>query len=245
MGNIYIAGVTSSPNFPKAAQTRFSSGGPTFLAKLNPTATTLLYTAFIPGTGGTPFQMPGGSNVPLSSVNIALAVDQTGNAYFASSGSPGQIGNRGSSGIQGAIQSGGPSNRCSGRSSLLSVSFTSTRGAILNENGSLNSASNPAHAGSVVAIFGTGGGPLDPAGVTGDISPLKPLGHLTLPVFVQLDGNDVEVVYSGTAPTLNSGFFQIHFRLPLVVSPSGSHFVGVKIGTQSSGQQRRVTIAIE
>jgi hypothetical protein len=88
-GNIYVAGVTGSSNFPKAAQTGFSTGGPTFLAKLNATATTLLYTAFIPGTGGTPFQMPGGSNVPLSSVNIALAVDQTGNAYFASSGSPG------------------------------------------------------------------------------------------------------------------------------------------------------------
>jgi uncharacterized protein (TIGR03437 family) len=83
-GNIYIAGITAG--FPTIANSKFS-GGATFIAKLNPTATTLLYTAAIPGTGALPFQMPFGSNIPAS--NISMTVDSSGNAFFAATSSSG------------------------------------------------------------------------------------------------------------------------------------------------------------
>ncbi len=51
-------------------------------------------------------------------------------------------------------------------------------GAILNEDGSVNSAANPAARGSVVTLFGTGGGPTSPAGVTGGAAPTESAGLL-------------------------------------------------------------------
>jgi uncharacterized protein (TIGR03437 family) len=115
----------------------------------------------------------------------------------------------------------------------------------VNEDGTLNSRSNPAIRGSYVSIFGTGAGPLNPAGITGGISPLSPLGFLTLPITVQIDGKDVEVPYAGTAPTISSGVFQINLHVPTDVVPVELHFVDIKAGTQASDPIRRVTIAIQ
>src|ERR1700694_5970582 len=81
-GNIYIAGIATSSNFPRSAGSLFGGPGPTFLAKLNPTGTALLYTAFIPGTGDLPLRTPFGFSRVASS-SIAMAVYQAGNAYFA------------------------------------------------------------------------------------------------------------------------------------------------------------------
>jgi uncharacterized protein (TIGR03437 family) len=50
--------------------------------------------------------------------------------------------------------------------------YVTHQGAILNANGTLNSVSNPAVRGSAVAIFGTGGGPTNPASVTGASTPI-------------------------------------------------------------------------
>lgn len=121
-------------------------------------------------------------------------------------------------------------------------SYTSLQGAIVNEDGTLNSASNPATQGSVVSIFGTGAGPTAPGGITGGIAPLAPPALLTLTFFVQMDGNDVEVLYAGSAPTLTDGVFQINFRVPATLSGGGPHFVDINVGGQVSD---RVTIAIE
>ena len=115
----------------------------------------------------------------------------------------------------------------------------------MNEDGTLNSASNPAKRGSVVSIFGTGAGPIAPAGVTGGIAPLAPLALLTLPFSVQIDGNRVEVLYAGSAPTVSNGVFQINFRVPATGLSEGSNVVDIKVGNQASDQLRPVTIAIE
>ena len=47
----------------------------------------MLYSAFLPGTGGLPFVAPFQGNVVFT--NIAMTVDADGNAYFAANGSPG------------------------------------------------------------------------------------------------------------------------------------------------------------
>jgi uncharacterized protein (TIGR03437 family) len=85
---------------------------------------------------------------------------------------------------------------------------------INNSDGSRNSPSNPAHAGDYVAVYGTGGGETSPAGVTGGSWPLSPLSSLTQPVAVAIGGEAAAVLYAGSAPTRNSGYFQINVRVP-------------------------------
>jgi uncharacterized protein (TIGR03437 family) len=133
---------------------------------------------------------------------------------------------------------------------LFRAKYDSHQGAILNEDGTLNSADNPAKRGSVVAIFGTGGGVTNPASVTGGFTPLAPLTFLTLPVTVTVGiGNSLvsakaDVVFQGAAPTLLSGIMQINFRIPEFAS-LGSQNVSVKIGDTVSDPQALVTIAIQ
>jgi uncharacterized protein (TIGR03437 family) len=109
----------------------------------------------------------------------------------------------------------------------------SFQGAILNQDGTPNSSSNPAARGSVVAIFGTGGGATMPGGITGGIAPLNPLGFLTLPVVVQINQYEADVLYAGTAPTLISGVFQLNVRVPDAVAP-GLAFVYLSVGGQGT-----------
>jgi uncharacterized protein (TIGR03437 family) len=96
---------------------------------------------------------------------------------------------------------------------------TSTGQAIaLNEDGTLNSLSNPAPRGSIVALWGTGGGQFNPAGVTGGLNPLNALGGFPQAVHVGI-GNflpraDAEVLYAGPSPGASSGVFQVNFRIP-------------------------------
>lgn len=111
-----------------------------------------------------------------------------------------------------------------------------------NADGSANSPSNPTQPDELISIYGTGGGETNPAGSTGQFWPLAPLAALTLPVSVTIGGENAAVVYSGSAPTLESGFFQINAILPgdlasgpapLTVSIGGmpSVAVPVSIGT--------------
>jgi uncharacterized protein (TIGR03437 family) len=86
--------------------------------------------------------------------------------------------------------------------------------AALNEDGSLNAPSNPAKRGTVVSLFGTGGGVMSPAGVTGGFWPANPLSRIALSVEIQICGGRAPVLYAGSAPGLISGVFQINFRVP-------------------------------
>lgn len=122
----------------------------------------------------------------------------------------------------------------------------SLQGAIINADGTINSPSNPAKAGSTVSIYGTGGGATSPPGVTGGVAPLSPLGHLIPPVSVQIDGSlNAEVSYAGSAPTLISGVVQINFKIPENTPPSATHTLVVKIGDASTGAGAPVTLATQ
>jgi uncharacterized protein (TIGR03437 family) len=86
--------------------------------------------------------------------------------------------------------------------------------SIVNADGSINSPSNPARPGDYVSVYGTGGGAMSPPGVTGNLWPLAPLSLLPPPVSATVGGEGAGVLYSGSAPTLESGLFQINVRLP-------------------------------
>ncbi len=128
-------------------------------------------------------------------------------------------------------------------SSVVAVVAKATPGifAVANSDGTLNSSSNPARAGSYISIYGTGGGVTNPLGKTGELWPPS-LARLNLPVSVSISGTNASVLYAGSAPTLESGYFQINAALPpglkasspmdLVVTVAGSSSVAVPISIQ-------------
>lgn len=106
------------------------------------------------------------------------------------------------------------------------------QGAILNQDGSVNSSANAAQAGSVIVLFGTGGGQTNPGGVDGSIAgnvAPQPLA----PVSVNIGGMNAKVLYAGGAPGLVEGVLQINAQIPESVGP-GEVPVVVTIGQASS-----------
>ncbi|MFN0105976.1 MAG: SMP-30/gluconolactonase/LRE family protein [Bryobacteraceae bacterium] len=85
--------------------------------------------------------------------------------------------------------------------------------AITNEDGGVNSVSNPAAQGSILILYGTGEGQTAPGGIDGSVATSvfpKPI----LPVSVQAGGQTAEVLYAGAAPGFVAGVLQINMRIP-------------------------------
>ena len=126
--------------------------------------------------------------------------------------------------------------------------FTTTQtgsgqGAILNQNGTVNSFSTPAPKGSVISIYATGEGVLNPPGTTGGVTPsLPPFPKPTANVQVTFqtpgpNGTTVSVpatiTYAGEAPSLVSGALQVNVIVPASV-PSGANTIVLTVGNNSS-----------
>lgn len=109
----------------------------------------------------------------------------------------------------------------------------SGQGAILNEDGTINGAAQPAGRGSTVAIYGTGEGQTIPAGVDGRLADARTLARPAAPVTVQIGGIDARVTYAGGAPGLPAGVLQVNAVVPANAAP-GAQPVVLKIGTASS-----------
>jgi uncharacterized protein (TIGR03437 family) len=105
---------------------------------------------------------------------------------------------------------------------LFTLDFSGSGQAVaLNQDGSLNSQSNPAAPGSIVVLYGTGIGATNPPSVTGALAPLsgpnalaQPIG----PIVAQFSGRLAEVLYAGAAPGLVNGAAQFNLRVPMNVS---------------------------
>ena len=114
-------------------------------------------------------------------------------------------------------------------------------GAIVNQDGTVNSAANPAAAGSIVMIFATGEGQTNPDGTDG-----KPDGFPApapiAPVSATIGGLNADVQYAGGVAGLVAGFLQVNVRLPSGVSTSSAVPVILSIGGKSS--QANVTLAV-
>ena len=122
----------------------------------------------------------------------------------------------------------------------------SGQGAILNQNGSVNGASNPAAKGSIIQIFATGEGQLVPAVQTGCMSgPSLPLPKpVATPITVTIGGQPATPInYAGEAPTLVCGVIQINATVPNSIG-SGAQAVVLTIGSNTNTQQN-VTVAVQ
>jgi len=114
--------------------------------------------------------------------------------------------------------------------------------AVLNEDGTLNSASNPALRGSIVQIFATGGGQTDPPTQDAKVNPLLP-GSLNLPVRVRFTQPvDAEILYAGPAPGLVSGAVQINARIPPETRTGDGIGISLTIGSSINGVEPTLAV---
>jgi uncharacterized protein (TIGR03437 family) len=107
------------------------------------------------------------------------------------------------------------------------------QGAILNQDGSVNSETNPASRGSVVVLYGTGGGLTTPASVDGLLTP-PPYPLLMPPVTVTIDNKPAQVLYAGAAPGMVAGVMQINAVVPANAGQAPFDQVAVTIGGYTS-----------
>jgi uncharacterized protein (TIGR03437 family) len=114
--------------------------------------------------------------------------------------------------------------------------------AVLNQDNSVNSASNPAARGSIVQIFATGEGQTSPAGVTGSVIGTN-LKTPVLEVKVTIGGQDAVVPYAGSAGASIAGLFQVNAVVPPSVSPGAAVPIIVSVGGVPS--QTGATIAVQ
>jgi uncharacterized protein (TIGR03437 family) len=88
------------------------------------------------------------------------------------------------------------------------------QGAVVNPDGSLNSADHPAPQGSTLVFYGTGLGQTKPATVDGAVysGPDFPVSTGTVEVLFAKQGG--QVLYAGQAPDLVAGAMQVNAQLP-------------------------------
>jgi uncharacterized protein (TIGR03437 family) len=114
--------------------------------------------------------------------------------------------------------------------------------AVLNQDGTVNTPANPAPRGSVVSLYATGGGDLEPQTLAGLLAPFDPLHRVRLPVSVTLGGVPASVEYAGASPGLVTGLVQINVRIPDSIAPGPSLPVSLLVGARRT--QPAVTIAV-
>ncbi|MBI1895708.1 MAG: lamin tail domain-containing protein [Acidobacteria bacterium] len=114
------------------------------------------------------------------------------------------------------------------------------QGAILNQDFTTNSAARPASRGSMIMIFGTGGGQTEPPSRDGQMAGGDPprLSH----VFVEIDGMPAEVTYAGAAPGMVAGVWQVNVRVPEGITPEAA--VPVRVGIGGRWSQPGVKLAV-
>jgi uncharacterized protein (TIGR03437 family) len=114
--------------------------------------------------------------------------------------------------------------------------------AVLNQDNSVNGASNPAARGSTIQIYATGEGQTSPPGITGSVigSDLK---RPVLQVKVTIGGQDAVVQYAGSAGNSIAGLFQVNAVVPQTVLPGAAVPISVSVGGVPS--PTGVTIAVK
>jgi len=115
-------------------------------------------------------------------------------------------------------------------------------GAIVNQDGSLNSFDSPAARGTIVLLYATGAGQMTPVLDDGKIVNTAPFPTPLLPVQVFIDDQPAEVLYAGAAPGMVQGVLQINARVPDGAS-SGEVHVVVRAGNYAS--PNTVTLVVQ
>ena len=117
----------------------------------------------------------------------------------------------------------------------------SGQGAILNQDSSVNSPSNPAAPGSVVSVYMTGTGALNPSLADGSLGPsTPPFPTPAAGVSATIGGVDATVLFAGQAPGLVAGATQVNIQIP----PSAPVGAAVPIYVYVGGYRSGSTVAV-
>jgi uncharacterized protein (TIGR03437 family) len=128
---------------------------------------------------------------------------------------------------------------------IFSLAFNGNgQGAILNANNSVNGLGSPAPRGTVIQIFATGEGALNPVGVTGSVTPNfppfpTPVGNVS----VTIGGAPAIIQYAGEAPGLVSGVLQVNAVVPSSAG-SGPQTVVLSVGNNKNNTQQ-ITVQVQ
>jgi uncharacterized protein (TIGR03437 family) len=119
----------------------------------------------------------------------------------------------------------------------------SGQAAAVNQDGSINSAANPAKAGSVISLYITGSGLTTPAETDGQLVNASPPPVSVLTVTAQIGGQQATVTYAGATPTQVSGLTQVNVQIPAGIQTGTAVPVAVEAG--GTAAQSGVTIAVQ
>ena len=110
------------------------------------------------------------------------------------------------------------------------------QGAIVNQDGTVNTPANPAPLGSIVSVYCTGTGSLETPVVDGSIAPIPPPYNVTELADPELTfaGVPGATLWSGAAPGLIEGVTQINVQLPAAL-PSGTALGAVPVILDTAG----------
>ena len=113
--------------------------------------------------------------------------------------------------------------------------------AAVNQDGTINSAINPAKIGSFISLYATGEGQTTPAGVDGQLA-TSGLPHPLLSVTATIGGQPASVSYAGAAPGEVAGLMQVNVQIPAGIQTGGYVPVVLQVGNAASSPG--VTIAV-
>jgi uncharacterized protein (TIGR03437 family) len=106
-------------------------------------------------------------------------------------------------------------------------------GAILNQDYSQNTPSNPAHVGQVIQIFANGQGVVSNQPADGTAAPSGPLATTATNPVVLIGGQPAPVGFSGLSPGF-VGLWQVNATIPSTVTPGSAVTVQIVQGTSAS-----------
>jgi len=110
----------------------------------------------------------------------------------------------------------------------------------LNGDGTVTGSDKPAPAGSVIAVYATGLGPLNPPISAGTPASTSTLSRITLPITASIGGRSATVTFAGAAPG-QIGVYQVNLVVPLS-APSGANRLVIAVDGYSS--QNGVTVQV-
>jgi uncharacterized protein (TIGR03437 family) len=119
--------------------------------------------------------------------------------------------------------------------------------AAVNQNFTYNTPASPATQGSVISVYGTGGGQTSPASTDGQVSPTSSL----LPLLFQqsitatIGGKAATITFAGAAPGDVTGVVQFNIQVPSGVSGTALPIVILRNGSPSLSSQANATVAVQ
>jgi uncharacterized protein (TIGR03437 family) len=121
----------------------------------------------------------------------------------------------------------------------------SGQAAILNQDSTPNSASNPAPRGSTVSLFMTGAGALNRPIADGSLGPLAaPFPAPVAGITATIGGVDAPVTFAGQAPGLIAGATQVNIQVPMNAPTGPAIAIDIYAAYYCSVLNQPVTMAV-